>query len=285
MIRHSPLLKIGLATVPVEFTCQDAATGELLERNFGAMAAEFDRPEISYTLSTSENGAISVSRTLPAPFRFESRHFGELINHLEADLLVQVQLARPALLFLHAAVVELGRVAHVLAGKSGAGKSTLTWSLVQSGFAYVSDELAPIDRDTGRVYAYPHALCLKREPAGFERADSDAFVTQRGTHVPFRDRLSAEAAPHPIGKLFLVEYSSDRASPKVEAISRASASYRLYPTVLNALSHEKAGLTALARLTANHDCYEVGAAGLGETAQLVRDVCASRSGLEPDTTP
>ena len=269
-------MKIRVATVSVQFDCDDAATELLLERNFGAMSEEFGRPEIAYSLSGSAERRVSVLRTSPTQFRFEARNPGELIGFLEADLVVQVQLSRPGLLFLHAAVLELDGVAHIFAGESGAGKSTLTWGLVQAGLAYVSDELAPIDCDSGCVYGYPHALCLKKRPAGFGSGESDAFDTERGTHLPFRDRLSQSRGPYPIGKLFLVSHAMGHESPEIDMISRASASFRMYPTLLNALSHPKAGLAGLAGLTANRDCYEIVSARLGETARLVRDVLRRR---------
>jgi hypothetical protein len=46
----------------------------------------------------------------------------------------------------------------MLVGESGSGKSTTAWALLHHGCCYFSDELGPVDLQTGEVYPYPHAL-------------------------------------------------------------------------------------------------------------------------------
>jgi hypothetical protein len=70
----------------------------------------------------------------------------------------------PAHLLLHAAsVARLGGGAVLLVGGSGAGKSTLAAACLGAGFAYLSDELAAIDRRTGTVVPYAKPLVLGGE--------------------------------------------------------------------------------------------------------------------------
>lgn len=65
---------------------------------------------------------------------------------------------------LHAAcVARPGRGAALLVGGSGAGKSTLAAACLGAGFAYLSDELAAIDRRTGMVVPYAKPLGLDGE--------------------------------------------------------------------------------------------------------------------------
>ena len=65
---------------------------------------------------------------------------------------------------LHGACVVGPRGGAVLlVGGSGAGKSTLTAACVAAGLAYLSDELAAIDRRTGLVAPYARPLGLDRE--------------------------------------------------------------------------------------------------------------------------
>jgi hypothetical protein len=66
---------------------------------------------------------------------------------------------------LHAACVAGpgGDRAVVLTGGSGAGKSTLTSASVAAGLSYLSDELAAVDRRTGRITAYARPLGLGGE--------------------------------------------------------------------------------------------------------------------------
>jgi hypothetical protein len=70
----------------------------------------------------------------------------------------------PAHMLLHAAcVARLGGGAVLLVGGSGAGKSTLAAACLGAGFAYLSDELAAIDRRTGMVVPYAKPLVLDGE--------------------------------------------------------------------------------------------------------------------------
>jgi hypothetical protein len=65
---------------------------------------------------------------------------------------------------LHAACVAGSRGGGaLLVGGTGAGKSTLAAACVGAGFAYLSDELAAIDRRSGLVVPYAKPLVLDRE--------------------------------------------------------------------------------------------------------------------------
>jgi len=64
-------------------------------------------------------------------------------------------------LMIHAAVVERGGRALLLAGAPGTGKSTLCAALVMSGWRLLSDEFALIGLDDGRLGALPRPISLK----------------------------------------------------------------------------------------------------------------------------
>ena len=69
---------------------------------------------------------------------------------------------------LHAAAVARGRDLVLLAGESGAGKTTLTLALLDAGWAYLSDDVAPVETDTGLVHPFPKPLGLK-DPSAWAR--------------------------------------------------------------------------------------------------------------------
>lgn len=64
----------------------------------------------------------------------------------------------------HHVVLHAGCVASsgavLLPGASGSGKSTLTAALVSDGIDYLSDEFAAIDREDGRIVAFPKPMQL-----------------------------------------------------------------------------------------------------------------------------
>ena len=79
-----------------------------------------------------------------------NRHVAD--THLRSHLLV------------HAAAVGDERGLVLVAGRSHAGKSTLASTLVQRGFAYVTDELVMVDPQTHELVAYRKPLSI-RQPA------------------------------------------------------------------------------------------------------------------------
>ena len=74
---------------------------------------------------------------------------------------------------IHAAAVARGDDLVLLAGESGAGKTTLTLALLDSGWAYLSDDLAPVSAATGLVHPFPKPLGVK-DAGAWERLGFDA---------------------------------------------------------------------------------------------------------------
>lgn len=209
---------------------------------------------------------------LDSAFDAPVRDLGDLIYLLESDLVVQAQLRRPDLLFLHAAVLELGGRAYALVGRSGAGKSTTCWGLLRHGFRYLSDEMAPVAVESASVLAYPHALCMKRDPPPEYAVPQSAMRTPRGIHVALPPgAVHPTAEPLSLGAIFLVEYDPRARAPWLGPVSPGEATARLYPQVLNALAHGRDGLEAAAALARAVPAFLLRSAALGETCRAVRE--------------
>jgi hypothetical protein len=126
-------------------------------------------------------------RRVPSPLTTTSGIAGgcrRLLFHLDKDLTIALQLQRADLFFLHAAVVALDDRAVVLSAPSGTGKSTLALALLENGFDYLSDELAPIDVQRLTVHPFPHALCLKSPPPAPYCLPTGALGIGVRYHVP-----------------------------------------------------------------------------------------------------
>ena len=190
---------------------------------------------------------------------------------LEKDLTVELQKRRPDLYFLHSAALERKGKACLLAADSGSGKSTTTWGLLHHGFAYLSDELSPVDLDSMRVFPYPHALCLKQVPPPDYPLPAETIDLGRTLHVPVRSLPSETITePLPLGAVFLVKYCPRLAAPELRAISAAEAGARLYLTALNALSHPNRGLDAAVGIAEHVPCFAIHSAALPATCALIR---------------
>ena len=83
--------------------------------------------------------------------------------------LVEHALARAtSVLAIHAAFLEKEDLRVLLVGPSGGGKTTLCLRLLEEGWRYGSDDLAPIVLGVGDIVPFPRALSV-RDPETFER--------------------------------------------------------------------------------------------------------------------
>ncbi|MGQ9588711.1 MAG: hypothetical protein ACUVYA_00295 [Planctomycetota bacterium] len=202
---------------------------------------------------------------------FDAANLSELLHGLDNELTVALELATPALYFVHAAVVEIGGRATILVGRSGSGKSTTAFALAAAGAGYLSDELAPADPETGLVHPYPRALCLKRPPPPPLRLPPGALRTEGTIHVPPESLPGGvRREPCPLGRIVFVEYRPSTRTPSLRRISRGEAALRLYEQALNQLAHPAAGLDSTLALVGRAECCELLPAGIPETLRALR---------------
>jgi hypothetical protein len=244
-----------------------------------AVAPRSGRPHLQYELR-NESGGFALARA-GAPAR-RVADAGELLLEFERDAIVALQGLRRDLFFLHAAALAAPDGAVLFVGDSGAGKSTLAWALVQHGVGYLSDELAPVDPHKQCVLAYPRALCLKDRPPEPDALPADTLETSRGLHVAV-DATAGIPAPRGLHAIFfLVPGAASRSAPVVRPASAAEASARLLANALNPAAHPADGLDAAVAIAESVPCFELEAAGLGATCELVREALAdARFALRP----
>jgi len=154
----------------------------------------------------------------------------------------------------HAAVVEVDGGALVLMGNPGAGKSTLVAALAQRGFAYASDEAAPLGAD-GSILPYAKPIVVGRgsfgELAGAGAADIGevgAESTPEEAAFWFLDAeaLGAAVVRRPLPLRFLVVPRYDPGSvAELEPMTRAEAVAAFASNSFNLARHGRAGLEML----------------------------------------
>ena len=251
----------------VAIICPDHETSTLIEDGFGGLTGTpSSHPARTYTISRAARSAFAV-RHGDTSVIVEDRE--SLLFHIDKELTLTLQYERSDLLFVHAAVVEARGRAAVLAGPSGIGKSTLTLAAVESGFGYLSDELAPIDLNMLRVYPYSHALSLKAVPPGRFRLPPGTLHEHGRFHVP-ASALGAPVCSEPIALaavVFLRQEGPD--SPVIRPISAGAGAARLMENTLNGLAHPSAGLDAVADLSHRVPSFELRAS---DTATAVREL-------------
>jgi hypothetical protein len=266
-------LSLEILGLRVAIDCGDAAAADLVLGNCGAMIATPGRTEVDlgYRIRRDDSGATYALTRGDGP-TVACADLDDLSFALEKDLTVELQLRRPELLFLHAAAIEWQGFVVLLAAASKSGKSTTAWALLHHGFRFLSDELAPIDLTTMSVLPFPHALCLKHEPAPPYALPSDALHHGERIHVPTKALPgSTITSPQPLAAAFLLSYRSDLDQPELRALGAAEASARLYVTALNPLAHAHQGLDAVVRIAESVPCFALASAGLAPTCQLIGD--------------
>ena len=259
---------VGLR-IALRFDCSTAF--DFFNKNFAALRCNAEDPiQLEYVIRTEADGYCLDRPGNRAPVR--ALDLGALVYEVESDIVIRLQLGRPDLLFLHAAVISNEHSSCIVTGPSGAGKSTTCWGMLHHGFRYTSDELAPIETSNVRIHPYIHALCLKSYPPCEYRLPNGAVRTERGYHIPVNDLPSLIQPEPPLARfLVFVQYDATLTAPEIKEIDSAEAAARLYPNLLNALAHTRDGLTPLARLVTQLKCMQVRSAGLRATCLALAD--------------
>jgi hypothetical protein len=267
----------------VAFDCTDAALAAILRANCAAHPTRDASATLRYTVTPGPSPlSFMLSRDGREPIVGRGGH--DLLFAVEQDLTVELQRRRPQLLFLHAAALEWRGGVHLLVGASGSGKSTTAWGLVHDDFAYLSDELAPIDLATMRVLPYPRALCLKRDPGEYP-LPPDALDFGTAIYVApcsFPRRPIHE--PPPLAGIFVLEPVHAGEEARMRPLGRAEASARVYPHALNALAHPNLGLDAIAQVVDEVPCAAL-AVGSLRTACAAIGAIVKRTRRRPSEAP
>ena len=241
--------------------CADEAIAALVEVAFGGLIVplSWSQSEITgrYEIERSNSNTAFCARDNNGVCA-EVEDTDALLWHLDKSLTLALQHRRPDLYFLHAAAVALAGGVTVLAAPPGTGKSTLTLGLLERGFTYLSDELAPIDLRRRLVHHYAHAVGLKSPPP-------DPFQLPQGTvaigsrfHVPtsgFRGTGLSEE-PLPLVAFIFPERSSE-SPPRCRRISASVATVHLLANTLNARAHSNDGLDAAVTLARLVPCFQI----------------------------
>jgi len=255
----------------LQIHCENDFIYEVVLKNFGFfidVTADENDPDFLYELkSGKEEPTYTIIRNKNTVLDCED--IGMLVYRLEKDITVEMQYVCSALFFMHGAVLEKNGEVSLLTGRSGAGKSTTTWGLLNNGFNYLSDELAPINLETMHVSPYPHAICLKSHPPLYPLPDG-ILKTNRTMHVPVELLpCKAHLESFPLTRVLIIEYSKENTEPVLTKLSQAAACMHIYSNGLNQLAHDNDGLAAATRIAASCEVYSLAAAKLDDTCALI----------------
>ena len=189
---------------------------------------------------------------------------------VDKALVLELQRQCSELLFFHAAVLGSSRSVIAVLATSGGGKSTTSLAAIKAGLECFSDELAPIELDTLRVWPYPRALSLKSKPTlRYAHGLPHVHRIDQQWFVPLKPRLSpSHGSPIPLRALVILEQVSNDCSHATR-LSGAQALAHVYSHCLNPLAHDNGGLSAVKRLLGALPCYRFSSASPTDTVAFL----------------
>lgn len=271
--QEGPAVEATYRVASLAFTVRSpsAAIAEAVDFVYGEMRSDApETPGIQIEIAPSDGDRELLSVSIHGRKVFEAARIGDLLHQLDNELTIAIEYAVPSLYFVHAAALADEGGVTLLVGDSGAGKSTTAYALAASGMDYLSDELAPLMPSAGRVVPYPRAFCLKKDPPAPLRVPEGSLRTEWTLHVRPRD-LGCPVAPdpRPLSRIVFVRYSPDHVQPRLQPLTRADASVKLYQRALNQLAHPCFGLDETLGLVRRAECFELLAADIRGTVALL----------------
>lgn len=168
----------------------------------------------------------------------------DVLYGLKYEIVLLLIQSRPDLLWLHAGAAAHRGKAVVITGLSGRGKSTLVTSLCAQGWAYLSDEVVPLDPYSDKVIPFPQ-LPVVRENLG-RQLPLDRVQELRKMKVHLNpEAICREAMP--ICGLVFPTYSP-RSPTKLSPYSAATAALELLQNSLNFVHHRQAAVRYVCKL-------------------------------------
>lgn len=275
MMMTAPALQFRILDCQISIHCSDELLRGLVMANYAIFEHPARHADLEYSAERRAGGGFRISRDgeVQAEDDDDEALRYMFIYLLEKLVAIDLQKQRTDLYFVHASALARAGGAIMIAAESGTGKSTTAWALLQHGFEYLSDELAPVDPATLAVHPYPHALCLKAHPPGPYPVPEDSVLTERTLHIP-PALLPAPVVqqPVPLRALLFLQRDDGDSAPSVSEISAAEASARLYANTLNALAHPGSGLTVAVRIAGELPAFIVHASDLRATCELISDL-------------
>lgn len=243
---------------------------DIVSKIYGAFIIELliESPSLKYSLEMDSDSTIQIKRVGESQGLYTD-DVSEFIFLLEKDMTIELQKLRSDLFFLHSAALNYQGAGILLVAPSGSGKSTTAWAMINSGFDYLSDELAPIDLNSMAIAPYPHALNLKADPPVFKLPE-ETLYTRHTIHVPIKEPSKNTATP--LRAIFYLEFNNKISEPEITPISKAEATACLYANSLNILAHGEndSGLNVAIKVARHAKNYKLKSNDLEKTCKEVK---------------
>ena len=180
-------------------------------------------------------------------------------------------------LILHAGVIEKGGHAVIMAAPPGSGKSTLCAGLVARGWRLLSDELALVSPEDGRLIPLPRPVSLKNDSIDVIRSFApevtigrESADTTKGTvaHMKAPDDSIARADEHARPAWVICPKYEKGVPARLERRSRAQTFMHVIKNAFNYSVLGVRGFQTAAALIDVCDCYDFTYSSLDEAIDV-----------------
>jgi HprK-related kinase A len=180
-------------------------------------------------------------------------------------------------LILHAGVIEKGGHAVIMAAPPGSGKSTLCAGLVARGWRLLSDELALVSPEDGRLIPLPRPVSLKNDSIDVIRSFApevtigrESADTTKGTvaHMKAPDDSIARADEHARPAWVICPKYEKGVPARLERRSRAQIFMHVIKNAFNYSVLGVRGFQTAAALIDVCDCYDFTYSSLDEAIDV-----------------
>jgi hypothetical protein len=273
--------------VPVEIGSETAE----MAGQIGALYAEFedrseDAPLFRYVVACGQGaGGHVILRNGECVAEIPEGKSALLV--LEDKVMEEVIAEVEGMFFIHAAVLSKGGVAVLLPGASGAGKSTLSLALASRGWAYLSDEIAPINEDDLRVR--PFLRGIKLRPASFEFFPSlnarETTAHNERQYLRLRELpITLGDGSHEIKSVIFPKYRAG-AEPRLSPIPKAMAASVLAKCSLSFQRGNGRTLLMIERLVKSVECLQFEVGEIWKSCEVLEEFHAGRKSLTISEMP
>ena len=183
------------------------------------------------------DGKYNVSGIAEACVEYGS--LADTVERLRYEVVLRLIQARSDLIWLHAGAAAYRCSSVIILGPWGRGKSTLVTSLYANGWSYLSDDIVPLDPNSGRAFAFPLTPMVREDPGG-EELPLERLSDLRKTEVLLLpERVSRD--PVPIRTVVFPVYRRG-CHTELLPCSPATAALELLKNCLNFPSHREAAV-------------------------------------------
>lgn len=193
-----------------------------------------------------------------------------VLQHLKFEIIHQFITLTPNHLWLHAAAASINNKGIMLSGAWGKGKSTIVSELCNRGALYLSDDIVPINMDSGLLMPF-HLTPMRREYEDAHAQLSPEEVSNLPKHtIPIKSESYAREGVM-LSAVVFPEYTPD-ANTALEPCSPALATMTLLENCLNLKTKKAEAVHYLGQLIEHIPVYRLPYNNGEKGAQLIADL-------------